>query len=368
MKHPVTSIFRKKTRRYIVAAPCAPGVGIQWFSFVCEGDGFEARHLATFPYSGELSHLLSNADDNLASLALAENLFSSYLAETAILASAHLPRSFKTDAAIVSELIYAKRRIPGSEQSAAILCGGEFVLAQKLKIPVAGSFIAASRTSDKPGYLPLNDGDRIIAAKAGGLSVFLNIGQSLRITVTDPLSGQLADEESIHGLRHSDAAAKLLGIHGGIDRDGLTAKSGTADPRTVDVLLKQLDASADLDPSAAPIAADPALSHLCAEDKIATITAFIAVAASMLYKKAFPADRPAPHKIWISGGGVGNQALVTCLKSYFSPLEITETYSLGIPENNRYAIALALGVDSWIKKAAAGKAGLDSFKGVWHIA
>jgi anhydro-N-acetylmuramic acid kinase len=361
---PILAANLKKTKKRRILVISAGGVqgGIQAIYFGLK-ETWEIYSSVFMPYPQKVSSIIEKfIDVNIENPPLADLGWLDYkitllYAECARNALAQVPGGLKSPNLIVLNKLSIWKGLTSEDHQKSnwnLTAGDEQYLSNVFKVPVITDFIRQNILAGGPGIIPTFPGNLVITSRHPGISVMINIGLISRLTVTDEnVSSALIDSDTGPGTCLINKIAKEdKGTPDQFDRDGSTALKGKVDRECIKKFL-----SFPWFESPAPKQASPDMFDRLIEeqqfkdlnlyDKMATITALTASSIYNFYKREYRAAN-APKRVWISGGGVYNMAIVEYLKTLFDPLPVISIEELGIPADMRIPLALGLTVNAMI--------------------
>ena len=366
MRNDMSGAFKKiKKRRVLIISAGGLQGGLQCCYIAATIDTWEIITHSFIPYPQKIAQLLeqTSIDSSLSvtfdDLAWLDYRLSLLITECAKTTLAQLPTALRPPhfAILSKPSIWRGVTVDLQQPSNWNLSLGDAQhLASSLHIPVVSDLRRHQCIAGGHGNLPVNYGNRCIAAPCGGIVIFLNIGLAARMTVVDTgKNAILLDSDTGPGTCCINVLMKQRSSPGeneGFDRDGSHASRGAVNGDCLKILSE--------DPwflKPAPKQASPQLfnhllqyaqfSALSENDRLATITALTARTAYDFYRREFK-QLSSGQVVFLSGGGSHNQTLLQYLQTYFDTIPLKSVEELGIPVNMRIPLALGLTVNAYV--------------------
>lgn len=359
--NPLSKLKKIKKRRVLVISGGGTQGGIQCLYISIKGNWELISHSYS-PYPPKIASLIEQFNNNegmvkISDLAYLDYKISALFVESAKTALMQTPSALRTPHYIVLDKPIIWKGPSGENQQQSFWdfpVGDAQFLASTFGVPVITDFIRHNTIAGGNGILPTDPGDKIIASRCQGITVFINVGEICQMTVTDSVTSSiLTDSDCGPGSCTINKLIKeLTNNKDSFDRDGSFAAKGKVDGDCLNKL-----ATSDWFKKASPKYAlkndfdyllhDPALKSLSPEDQAATITALTARAAYDFYRVEYK-QKITPQAVFISGGAVNNLTLMDYLKTYFQPIPVHSIEELGIPSDMKISLALGITADAQI--------------------
>ncbi|MBD3392756.1 MAG: hypothetical protein GF410_12120 [Chitinivibrionales bacterium] len=361
---------KKRNRHILVLSSASAHSGLQCLYTEVSGDGWQVLQHEVVPYPARTRALIDElardpaASQSMRAVAQVENEFSLFALDSARSLLSHVPPSAaRPDLVVFNRLVLWKGDLDSRIHRTWNFCIGEpQLLASFLNAPVLTDFVRHDILAGGAGAMPLLSGDLIIARKAGETAMLVNLGLIAHITIIDTSRSEIVvDSDTGPGTYLINRAAAEAGCGEGFDRDGAAGGAGTADTACLEQLAShewftgRAPKQAQID-TFAELLRHPSLATLTPHEVLATMTALTARTIFNFFKQEY--RRPEmPHALWLSGGGTNNQALVSYLSSYFSPIAVRSVEELGIPPASRLPLSLALSANAYLDGKSIRRAG-----------
>jgi len=355
-------LFRRKKRQFLILSASDIHIGLKclylelmnntWHIHFNQSIHYPNTIIACINEIYERSHKADDFDC-IQKIAELDNRLSRFYLEIARTILTHIPEAKRhTDLIILNRFSLWRGAVEDKEKqySWSLSSGDPAILSSSFDVPVITDFAHQNMILTNTSEMPLLYGDFLIAQKAGTIAGFLDIGSLSRLTVIDTVQQKLIID-SVTGPASSliDSAAKSAGAECGFDRDGTVALSGTPDTKALEILFSDQNLNAMRNENSSDylnaVLSHQALNEIQPNNKVATITAFVAFTIADFYKTKINSDQK-PDKLWLCGGGTYNMALIEYCKAYLSPLPVISVEQLGVPDNYKSLLSLGLTVNS----------------------
>lgn len=366
MKNPTLSNLKKcKQRRILVLSAGTVVGGIQCLYLAAGSDTGEIITHTFLPYPQKCATLLDQFAPNTplaikpADLAWLDYKMTLFFVECATTTLSQLPTLQRTPHLLVLNKPSLWRGETGEELQQTTWdysLGDAQYLSNMTKTPVITDFIRHNVLAGGQGVLPLNPGNQRIINRCGGTVALINIGLVARMTIINTVTSEvLVDSDTGPGTCCINTIFKKVRSTEsveGFDRDGSQAASGSVDGEILKTLSETAWFLKPAPKQASPdyysdLLENPAFVALPPNDQLATITALSARSIYDFYRREFKGS-PAPHTIYLSGGGSNNQTLVKYLTTFFDTLPLVSIEELGVPLDMRIPFALGLTVNALV--------------------
>lgn len=357
----ISHLKKKKKRQFLIMSASSSYYGLQCLYIKLHNTKWEILHHQTIPYPNAIRQaitdisLCSNSAIHLQDLAILDKNMTLFLVDTAKLILSNIPILKRhLDLIILRKFSLWKGSVGSKTESDFwnINSGDAYILANALKIPILTDF-ARQTISRNFETLPSLYGDLEIIRKTGTIAVLVNIGITAHISVFDCKHGNvITDSDTGPGTYLIDLAAHEAGCTHGFDRDGIQAASGNVNTDILEILIsdswfkKTQPKTANIN-YLNTLYKHPCFKSISPADKISTLTAFTALSISNFFKKEYELYQK-PQTIWFSGGGTNNLALMDFIRGYFSPIQIKNVETIGIPNSTKTSLALGVSVNAFL--------------------
>ena len=366
---------KSRSRQLLVLSAGTLQSGVQGVFIDIGEEGWAVGAHSFFPYPAALQEFIESMLNGGGPVSMAEHAaqdrrLSFCITECAKNVLAQVPETHKNPHCAIVNTLQLYKTPAGAQERWCLELGDPLAAAMALKVPVLTGFMRQSLLNDGSGELPLADGHRAIAAKAGGDFIIANIGILSRMAIVLAGDQKAAFDSDIGpGTLLLNLAARECGCAEGFDRDGTAALSGTVHDAALEALMS-LDWFLKPFPKEATFAifrglcSHGSLTPLSPRDKLATLTAFSARLIFDCVRREYK-DISGLNALWIAGGGAHNQALINYLEVWFGAGKIKSTAELGIPPEAYIPTALGLAAASYLDNA--GKDAREAGFGEWVL-